>query len=172
VLEVLDPHALLNPPPELELSSTLAQKALIYRCRGIAYAGLQKMVEAAPEFYIASPLDPGDSMTKRCVDMFNGMLRGPMDLSDLCSNSMLESFNKPLPLPAPIRKGSKCIAGERYLLRHFGYKGNLLPEIEENEPINMVKVVTDIEVMENEIKGRQKVGKRPTMIWIGDSVEL
>lgn len=51
------------------------------------------------------------------------------------------------PLPAPIRKRSVCIAGGRYLLRHFGYKGNLLPEIEENEPINLTKVLTDIEVM-------------------------
>lgn len=167
MLEVLDPCALFNPP--LQLSSTLAQKALIYRCRGIAYAGLQRMVDAAPEFYFASQLDPGDSMGKRCVDMFNGMWRGPMALSDLCSNHMLESFNKPLPLPPPIRKGSNYIAGERYLLRHFGYKGSMLPEIEENEPIDMVKVLTDIEVIENEIKEREKVGKRPTTIWIGDS---
>ena len=130
------------------------------------------MVDAASEFYIASHLDPGDSMSKRCVDMFNGMLRGPMALSDLCSNIMLESFNKPLPLPAPIRKGSRYVANERYLLRHFGYRGSLLPEIVENEPINMEKVGTDIQIIESQIEEREKIGKLPTMIWIGDGVEL
>lgn len=49
---------------------------------------------------------------------------------------------------------------------------DLLPKIEENEPINLMKVPTDIEVVENAIKVREKFWKRPSTIWIGDSVEL
>ena len=168
VLGDLDLAALFGSLPEFDSSVCLPQQVLVHQYRGIACAALRNIIDAAQEFDVASALDPNNDLTKRFKDIIDGTLHGTADLSDIYSSAVLKSFDKPLPLPAPVRKGSKYIASERYLLRHLGYQGGLLPEIEEKEPINMVQIRKVVKDMEHTLKEGQKAGKRMNMMWVGD----
>ncbi|KAL8907167.1 MAG: hypothetical protein Q9207_001589 [Kuettlingeria erythrocarpa] len=68
-------------------------------------------------------------------------------------------------IPKPVYSPSQFIAGERYLLRKFNYKGDMLLHIEEKAP-------ADVKEMEKLFKGMKLQQKstlpgKPWTAWIG-----
>ena len=66
------------------------------------------------------------------------------------SADSLKQLNKPLEVPPPVLKASEFIAGECYLLRRFGYQGDMLDGIGEKKPVDMKEMRKVIRSMETQ----------------------
>ena len=126
-------------------------ESLIYHCLGVALAATHEDEYILLRcFYQALRLDPDnlmikDHVAKACLGI---------DLSDstvsaepMYGDKSLELLNSPHEYSPPTFVPSDTIANERYLLRHFGYPGDLLEEIEETAQVDlerMDRVIQDI----------------------------
>lgn len=81
------------------------------------------------------------------------------------SSKSLQQLDKLVNIPPPILTPSEFIAGERYLLRHFCYQGDLLDGIAEKAPVDVVEMRKLIKSMESQ-KANLKPGKSYSA-WIG-----
>ena len=133
-------------------SVTSLDRSMQFHCRAIAFAARQQSIEALECLEQAINLDPNNKMFE---EFLNRNAREPLISSltakkavqTICSAEYREKLDQSLDMPAPLLLPCSNIAGERYILRHFGYSGDLLEKIEEKEPVNIDEVNRTIREM-------------------------
>lgn len=149
---------------------TVLDKSLLFHCRAIAIAAERNAQEAHRYLDMAWKLDPTNKVLKRHLGIASNRLAANTKSAreafvTIYSTKSLQQLDKLVNIPPPVLKPSEFIAGERYLLRHFGYQGDLLDGIEEKAPVNMAEMTRIIKQTESE-KARMKPGQFFSS-WIG-----
>ena len=145
-------------------------KSLIRHCRAIALAARQKNKQALKHLQEALKLDPQNQLLRDHISITSRRLAASTKsaknaIGTIYSADSLKQLNKPLEVPPPVLKPSEFIAGERYLLRHFRYQGDMLEGIGEKKPVDMKEMRKVIRNMETQ-KANVKPGKCYSA-WVG-----
>lgn len=143
----------------------------IWLARGIAYAGLEYFNAAGNQFAKAANMQSYKGLGQHLADSYNEHLGDSTKLREICSSrEVLDYFHEPHPLHrGPCYIASKCIANERHLLRHFGYRGSLMPEIEKEGRSSKKQLKKEVKRLETLMKEKQEAGKGPGVVWIGEA---
>ena len=125
--------------------------------RAIALAAMHKIQDAYLPFAEVAAFDHADRLTCSSSDYFkfaihavNGLAADNLAAaSHIVSDEALSKLSEPFELSHPIMTTTEHIQGERYMLRRFGYRGDLmLQQIKEENPIDVVALSELIERME------------------------
>ena len=121
--------------------------------RAIALAATEKEHEAWAQISMAAKTNPYDELVQSCSRIMSARLQAISNgrkaaIGTIYSDELLSRINEPLQLAPPILNPSENIAGERYLLRQFGYKGDYLPAIKEKSPVDLTKIAKLMQTME------------------------
>lgn len=149
---------------------TVLDKSLLFHCRAIAMAAERNTQEAHRYLDMAWKLDPTNKVLERHLGIASNRLAANTKsareaFGTIYSTKSLQQLDKLVNIPPPVLTPSEFIAGERYLLRHFGYQGDLLDGIEEKAPVNMAEMMKIIKQTESQ-KARMKPGQFFSS-WIG-----
>lgn len=154
-----------------QLSSvTVLDKSLTFHCRAIAMAAERNHQAAHRYLDTAWKLDPTNKVLKRHLGITSNRLAANKKsareaFGTISSTKSLQQLDKLVNIPPPILTPSELIAGERYLLRHFGYRGDFLDGIAEKAPVDVVEMTKLIKTMES-----QKANIKPGQFfsaWVG-----
>lgn len=87
--------------------------------------------------------------------------------SSIHSDATLEQLHELVCEPPPVLLPCEHVAGERYVLRHFGYTGDFIEDIKETAPV-------DEKAMKILIEGMEKAKKKSTTrcLWVGSHMSL
>lgn len=136
----------------------------LVRCRihlftAIALSAKSRNKEAAEEMEKASKVDSSDSLIQEFSDNISRYLEFGPKAGDapasISSDVSLSKLKEPLAFDPPIMNPSSSINAERYLLRHFGYKGDYLLAIQGKTSVNvadMSKVIQNVERQTTKLK--------------------
>ena len=116
-----------------------SQKKRLYHYRGIALSLKNNDKSAFKHLQIASQIDPLDQGIKRDMLIAKERCAGKTAASKAAAGAIDPSRlpNDPLKLEPPTYTKSEFINGERYLLRQYGYQGDMLEHIEGTKPVDM-----------------------------------
>jgi len=151
-------------------SVTVLDRSLVLHCRAIAMAAERNDEGAHRHLDIALKLDPTNKVLKRHLAITSNRLAAKTKSAReafgiISSSKSLQQLDKLVNIPPPILTPSELIAGERYLLRHFGYQGDFLDGIEEKAPVDIEEMRKLIKTMET-----QKANSKPGQFfsaWVG-----
>ena len=106
-------------------------RSLVRHCRATALAARQKDKQALKILQEALKLDRRNQLLQDHISITTQRLDASTKsakkaIGTIYSANSLKQLNKPLEAPPRVLKASELIAGERYLLRHFGYQGTCL----------------------------------------------
>ena len=145
------------------------QKSRLYHYRGIALSLKINDKSALNHLLKASQLDPLDKGIQRDLLIAKGRFTAKTAASKAAAGVIDPSLlpNEPLELEPPAYTKSEFINGERYLLRQWGYQGDMLEHIEGSKPVDM----EEMDRVQKDIAQQQvqaKFLKADTSIkWIG-----
>lgn len=113
----------------------------MYLYRGIALAATGKSQEAVQEIKKAYEAEPSD----RIISDFATMVADHSNeaaIQAIFSDTSIAKFETLLPLQPAIMNPSEYTASERYVLHHFGYKGDYLTAIKDKIPLTTAEKVS------------------------------
>lgn len=128
-------------------------KCRMYFYRAIALAATHREEEANHVLLKAAMLDPLDDIVKCRCNSMDRRLKAKSEADraaagTIFSNESLSELGGSLQFPSPTLNPQDSIAGERYLLRQLGYKGDYLEAIKERTPVDleeMAEAMKDVE---------------------------
>lgn len=150
----------------LEVAGKPKAKSSLHHCRAIALAAQNDDRNALHHLIEAGKADPYNKAIQAHLGIMSKRLDvGKNTTNTIYSDKSINRLNELAEYPPPILTPSKFIAGERFLLRHFGYKGDMLEGIEEKAPVDMKAMKDYIQQIET-----QKANSKPDEFhsaWIG-----
>lgn len=129
--------------------------SLGFHCFGVALAAKNMDKKALEVLKKAEMLDPENDLLRNHVSITLERLAAKTEAAKTAAGTIysaasLRHLGKLAIVPPPILTTSRYIAGERYVLRHFGYTGNLLEGIRETAPANVKEMKEIIRKMEKD----------------------
>ncbi|KAL8758142.1 MAG: hypothetical protein Q9184_004010, partial [Pyrenodesmia sp. 2 TL-2023] len=160
IVEQTDNVTAMNEPVVTPLA-----RSRLFHYRGIAYAMMGKDGPALDCLRKAIQLEPQNQILRQHMATIKKRMAAKTRAEKVAAGTITANGLKPMEIPEPVYTPSQFIAGERYLLRKFNYKGDMLLHIEEKAPAN-------IEKMDKLVKDMAKQRKltppgRPWTAWIG-----
>ena len=145
------------------------QKSRLYHYRGIALSLKNNDKSAFNHLQIAFQVDPLNEFIKHDVSIAKGRYTARTAASKAAAGVIDPSRlpNGPLELEPPTYTKSEFINEERYLLRQYGYQGDMLEHIEGTKPVDMEEM-DRIQRLFSQQMAQAKLQKAGTpIIWIG-----
>ena len=106
-------------------------EALLRHYRALALAALgYDVLDVLEGLDQTQAADPNDRGIARSIYVVRQELENGNDLDEIYSPKYQERFQELVPVPVVTNAASATVADERLLLRHLGYNGNFLEEIE------------------------------------------
>lgn len=140
-------------------------KSKMYHYRGIANAFLGRDDAALQSFRKAIRLDTQNQILRRHIVTIKKRIAATSLAGKLTAGTITADGLQFTEVPDPSTRRPEYIAGERYLLRKFNYKGDMLPQIEEKKPADikeMEKMFKNLEVQKNSVPAGE-----PWCAWVG-----
>lgn len=130
-------------------------ESLMYHCHAIALAAEQKETEALEHLVKAQELGVDTEVLLDHLKVMRKRLSSKSSaakdaIGTIFSRESIKRLDKLASVAPLIHEPSADIAGERYILRHFGYQGDFFDEITESAPADIEKMGEIIHKMEKE----------------------
>lgn len=151
---------------------TPAEVSLARHCRSIALASRFKDEEACEQLVEAEKLDPGSVILLENLRITQQRLAATTELSKAAVGTIVreesfEALDKTIPLRPPGKEPCEYIAGERFLMRHYGYVGPWLDDIQETMPAELE--LMELIIRETKVE-RDAIGANTSCkLWVGDT---
>ena len=147
-------------------TASVLEKSRRNHYRGIALAVNNKDKAAFLHLRKAYELDPNNQYVKLDLLITKRRLAAKSEEEKSIMGKVTADRlpNDPLELDPPIITPSHFIAGERHLLRKFGYQGDMLDHIPATRGVDMKEMD---QVMKNFEKQMEKAKGKQSIIWVG-----